>query len=105
MYCKIASALHTRLIRLAFHSRPSLVLSELGLKDQALLLDLDLLGVDRILKLLRGTQGDDLLWRGDVAMRALLPIFHSNPPDPRTDWRSAGKLSKRPPVGARRYMI
>jgi hypothetical protein len=47
---------------------------ELGLKDQALLLDLDLLDVDRSLKLLRGTQGDDLLWRGGVAMRALLPV-------------------------------
>ena len=48
--------------------------AELGLKDQALVLDLDWLGGDRSLKLLRGTHGDVLRWRGGVAMRALLPI-------------------------------
>lgn len=48
--------------------------TDLGLKDQATPLDLDLLGSDRSLKLLRGTHGDVLLWRGGVAMRALLPI-------------------------------
>jgi hypothetical protein len=48
--------------------------AELGLKHQALILDLDCLGGDRSLKLLRGTHGDGLRWRGGVAMRALLPI-------------------------------
>src|SRR5438105_1781726 len=44
-----------------------------ALKDQALVLDLDLFVSDRSLKLLRGTHGDVLLWRGGVAIRALLP--------------------------------
>ena len=46
----------------------------MGLKDQTSVLDLDCLGGDRSLKLLRGMQGDGLRWRGGVAMRALLPI-------------------------------
>jgi hypothetical protein len=48
--------------------------ADLGLKDEALVLDLDWLGSDRSLKLLRGTHGEVLLWRGSVAMRALQPI-------------------------------
>jgi hypothetical protein len=46
----------------------------LGLKDQAPVLDLDCLGGDRSLEILRGTHGDVLRWRGGIAMRALLPI-------------------------------
>jgi WD40 repeat protein len=38
-----------------------------------LVLDLDGLGGDRSLKLLRGAHGNGLRWRGGVAMRALLP--------------------------------
>jgi hypothetical protein len=48
--------------------------AELGMKDQALILDLDCLGGDRSLKPVRGTHGDGLRWRGGVATRALLPI-------------------------------
>ena len=48
--------------------------AELGLKDQAFVLDLDGFGGDRRLKVLRGTHGDGLCWRGGVAMRAVLPI-------------------------------
>jgi hypothetical protein len=48
--------------------------ADLGLKDQALVLDLDSLGSDRSLKSLRGTHGEVLLWRGGVAMRALLSL-------------------------------
>jgi hypothetical protein len=49
--------------------------AELGPKDQAIILDLDLGGGGRSLKLLRGTPEDALRRRGGVAMRALL----SNP--------------------------
>jgi hypothetical protein len=48
--------------------------ADLGLKDQAPVLDLDLLGGDRSLKLLRDTHGDVLRRRGVVAMRALLSL-------------------------------
>ena len=57
-------------------------------------MDLDCLGGDRSLKLLRGTHGDVLRWRGGVAMRALLSYSLSNSPDPRTDWRPAGNFEK-----------
>ena len=48
--------------------------AELGLKDQAPVLDLECLVGDRSLELLRGTHGDVLRWRGGIAMRALLSI-------------------------------
>jgi hypothetical protein len=47
--------------------------ADLGLKDEALVLDLDGLSGDCSLKLLGSTHGDVLRWRGSVAMRALLP--------------------------------
>jgi hypothetical protein len=46
--------------------------ADLRLKDQALVLNLDVLGGDLSLEFLRGTHGDVRLWRGGVAMRALL---------------------------------
>jgi hypothetical protein len=48
--------------------------ADLGLKDQAPVLDLDGLGGDRSLELQRGTHGDGLRWRGGVAMRTPLPL-------------------------------
>jgi hypothetical protein len=48
--------------------------ADLSLKDEALVLALDLGVGDRSLKLLRGTHGDVLRWRGGVALRALLSI-------------------------------
>jgi hypothetical protein len=42
---------------------PGKLQADLGLKDQALILDLDLLGRDRSLKLLRGMHGEVLRWR------------------------------------------
>jgi hypothetical protein len=47
--------------------------ADLSLKDQPLILDLDCLGGDRSLKLLRGRHSDALRWRGGMAVRALLP--------------------------------
>ncbi|MBV8606308.1 MAG: hypothetical protein JO034_02455 [Singulisphaera sp.] len=48
--------------------------AELSLKDETVVLDLDCLFGDRSLKILRGTHGDVLRWRGGMAVRAFLPI-------------------------------